>query len=567
MKLEIYGSGFLFTVMLVAAVTASVGDQIPQAGEWNGWNSIGTTQASGSPYIVYAAPAAACPGPGRIDVFSLDTTGYSVAGSRTAIASSDGNTWLGGGFGSAGPRLSLGTNPIAVLDGISRIDIWAGSVELRHTSFNYPNWDTSWEFPEGQHFGMLSDTGPAAIDHGGNKYVFWVRNFDQHLMAWKYTGSGPLNGWENAVDLGAPTGLTVASSPSACHDGTNYWVFVQASDSKLWACRGDTAWTWISISGGSNLRGTPNAVPEAAPSAVSRSPGTIDVYYITSADNLVQRHMVDNSPVTWTGETVIDHWTGISDPSATVWDGGRMDLFVQDTTSMVYQSIWRYQGSMLGVFRPSTRQFILNTDPITRITYGLSTDTPVTGDWNGDGKTEIGVFRAVGTQGQFILDTDNDGVAEHRVKFGLASDKPVSGDWDHDNYDEIGVYRAVGSQGQFILDYTNCDTIGTRTGVASSRINFGTSTDIPIPIDLNNDGTTEVGVFRPSTRQFIVKTNPVTRITYGVGTDKPVRSWFSHDGTSRIGVFRAGQFIINNDPITRFNFGLSTDKPITGIWV
>ncbi|MDD1715885.1 MAG: hypothetical protein LUQ01_02700, partial [Methanolinea sp.] len=50
--------------------------------------------------------------------------------------------------------------------------------------------------------------------------------------------------------------------------------------------------------------------------------------------------------------------------------------------------------SSIGVFRPATREFIFNTNPVTRIVYGLSSDIPVTGDWNRDGFTEIGVFRS-----------------------------------------------------------------------------------------------------------------------------------------------------------------------------
>jgi len=49
----------------------------------------------------------------------------------------------------------------------------------------------------------------------------------------------------------------------------------------------------------------------------------------------------------------------------------------------------------VGVFRSSTRQFIFNTVPVTRVTFGLSTDTPITGDWNADGTTDIGVLPPV----------------------------------------------------------------------------------------------------------------------------------------------------------------------------
>ena len=62
-----------------------------------------------------------------------------------------------------------------------------------------------------------------------------------------------------------------------------------------------------------------------------------------------------------------------------------------------------------------------------RITYGLSTDIPITGDWDGDGMTEIGVFRK--SIQQFILDYNNDGTVDQRITYGLSTDIPITGDW------------------------------------------------------------------------------------------------------------------------------------------
>ncbi len=79
--------------------------------------------------------------------------------------------------------------------------------------------------------------------------------------------------------------------------------------------------------------------------------------------------------------------------------------------------------SQIGVFRPSARQFIFNTAPVTRTTFGLSTDIPITGDWNGDTITEVGVFRP--SVRQFIFNT----APVTRTTFGLSTDIPVTGKW------------------------------------------------------------------------------------------------------------------------------------------
>ena len=87
-------------------------------------------------------------------------------------------------------------------------------------------------------------------------------------------------------------------------------------------------------------------------------------------------------------------------------------------------NVWTAPGGAgIGVFRPSTRQFILDPDrdgaADMRYTYGLSTDIPLTADWNGADGAGIGVFRP--STRQFILDFNRDGVVDQRVLFGINS--------------------------------------------------------------------------------------------------------------------------------------------------
>ncbi len=569
MERKISIAGFLVFTMLFATVPVAAIVLVPQTGEWSGFQLVGDSQDTGSPLYAYAAPAVVSRLPGYLDVFSLDTTNWGSTGSQLKKRSYMGSAgWYGTGFEVRGGNLTTGTNPLgaATNDAGNRIDLWAAgsSSELYQTSWQNPTWATSWLLPAGQHFRLYGSTGPSVVWHGVNEYVVWVNSTDQHLIVWKWTGTGPLTGWELPVDTGTPSGLTLTSSPSAIYDPTtdSIWIFVRASDNKLWLCHGGVSWAWESIAGGSDLGG--------APAAVSRH-GMVDVVYRTSEGEFVTRHLMEHLTNSWSEESMISGYSSSlnSDPAIVAWDDHRLDVFAQGPDGRIYQTSWETQSCYFGVFRPSTRQFILNTDPVTRITYGLSTDTPITGDWNGDGKSEIGVFRS----GQFILDQDNDGVADTRVNFGMTGDRPVTGDWDNDTFYEIGVYRTVlGSQGQFILDNTTYNTPGTWTGTVSSRINFGMSTDVPIPIDWNRDGTTEIGVFRPSTREFIIRTDPVKRIgPYGLSTDTPLRTWWTYTGAPMIGVYRLtsgqGQFIFAMRPPFRYNFGMTGDLPITGKWI
>ena len=87
------------------------------------------------------------------------------------------------------------------------------------------------------------------------------------------------------------------------------------------------------------------------------------------------------------------------------------------------------------------------------IVYGLSTDIPVTGDWNGDGQTKVGVYR----DGVFYRN------GYDAIAYGLSTDKPVTGDWNGDRITEVGVYR---------------DGVFYRQG--ADAIAYGLSTDKPV---------------------------------------------------------------------------------------
>jgi hypothetical protein len=64
--------------------------------------------------------------------------------------------------------------------------------------------------------------------------------------------------------------------------------------------------------------------------------------------------------------------------------------------------------------------------------FGITGDTPVSGDWNLDGRTEIGVFRP--STHMYSRDFNGNGVWDGGVtdrvsSFGITEDIPVSGIW------------------------------------------------------------------------------------------------------------------------------------------
>lgn len=83
----------------------------------------------------------------------------------------------------------------------------------------------------------------------------------------------------------------------------------------------------------------------------------------------------------------------------------------------------------------------IRTDAIDHVfRYGEQPDTPLAGDWNGDGIDSVAIFRA----GQWTLNASGDGrltAQDDRASFGKPGDIPIVGDWNGDGITNLGVVR------------------------------------------------------------------------------------------------------------------------------
>jgi len=156
-----------------------------------------------------------------------------------------------------------------------------------------------------------------------------------------------------------------------------------------------------------------------------------------------------------------------------------------------------------------------------RFPGGLRADQPVAGAYDGNGKTEVAVFRPSTAQ-WFILGSQS---GARTVQFGAPNlDIPVPGRYDGSGTTEIAVYRPTTSQ-WFIL------------GPSGGRvIQFGApNLDIPVPGDYDGDGKTDIAVFRPTTSQWFIlgSRSSAQVIQFGApGLDVPVPG--NYDGTGRV---------------------------------
>lgn len=98
----------------------------------------------------------------------------------------------------------------------------------------------------------------------------------------------------------------------------------------------------------------------------------------------------------------------------------------------------------VGVYRPSNNTFYLRDDlnpstpTVTERPLGATGDLPITGDWDRDGRTTIGVFRDQTFGFYFLVNGATGQTVDFAIGLGAGSDTPVAGDWDGPSTDEAG---------------------------------------------------------------------------------------------------------------------------------
>ena len=106
------------------------------------------------------------------------------------------------------------------------------------------------------------------------------------------------------------------------------------------------------------------------------------------------------------------------------------------------------------------------------------------GDYDGDGKTDIDLYRP--STGNWYVKQSGANYSSFLIQpFGVATDVPVAGDYDGDGKADFALYRPSNGTWYVLKSSTNFTTALIQA--------WGLSTDIPVPGDYDGDGKTDLG--------------------------------------------------------------------------
>lgn len=216
----------------------------------------------------------------------------------------------------------------------------------------------------------------------------------------------------------------------------------------------------------------------------------------------------------------------------------------------------------LAIWRPSNGEWWVmgSTGGSQQVTFqwGAYADTPVPGDYDGDGKTDFAVWRE-GNANWYIVNSSGGG---GQFAFGVSGDIPAPADYDGDGRTDAAVFRP--STGVwYIIHSSNWQTV---------QAQFGVSTDLPAPADYDGDGRTDIGVWRGSETAFYSlnsSNNNLQAPTFGQNQtgDQVVSGDYDGDGLADYAVYNSttAYWYIRqstNGQIVSYQWGIANDKPV-----
>ncbi len=224
----------------------------------------------------------------------------------------------------------------------------------------------------------------------------------------------------------------------------------------------------------------------------------------------------------------------------------------------------------VAVWRPSSGIWYTSTNPAINygaFGWGQNGDVPVPGDFDGDLKADYVVYRP-GNGTWYVYKSANGGF--QMQQFGASTDKPVLGDFDGDGKSDFAFYRP----GATSLANSFWNVIQSSNGAFLSA-QFGRGEDKPVPADYDGDRITNFAVYRPSTYTWYTSLSPANNygaFQWGAEGDVPAPADYDRDGKADFAVFRPGSsnwYILRstNGTVLSQYWGVPSDRPVPSSFV
>ncbi|MDH3755230.1 MAG: hypothetical protein OEU32_15275, partial [Acidimicrobiia bacterium] len=193
--------------------------------------------------------------------------------------------------------------------------------------------------------------------------------------------------------------------------------------------------------------------------------------------------------------------------------------------------------------------------------FGRAGDTPVVGDWDGNGWDDIGVRRGARFEVRYGT---GPGYPSKVFGYGRPGDQLYTGDWDGNGTDTLAVRRGN------VFHLRN----DTNSGPATTVLGFGTPTDEVFVGDWNGDGRDTFAVRRGNVfflRNDLLSGPGTTVFGYGrVGDEVLVGDW-DGDGRDTLAVRRGAEYFLRNDTQSgpaqvTLAYGRADDVVFVGDW-
>ncbi len=210
------------------------------------------------------------------------------------------------------------------------------------------------------------------------------------------------------------------------------------------------------------------------------------------------------------------------------FDGdGRTDLAVfRRGAAEGAQAFWWIRRSSIGLTVTGSDQVI--PFGTTGLADGSTGDTPIPGDYDGDGKFDIAVYRFGGIlpDNNYIIRRSSDNTVTFQRFGNFNTDYILPGDYDGDGKYDLAVARLGAAATSPIIWWIQQSSTGTTRTVPFGIGAGAAASDVPTQGDYDGDGRTDISVFRPGTatvqtRFFVLNsfTNTTSVTNWGLGPD------------------------------------------------